>query len=159
MQGIYLRRYGVETTVDFTLFEGDGVNFRTDAVHSSGDTRIMKDEGNEADTANAFTEEGTGYSIVLTAAEMTAKKIVVYIVDQGTKAWLDTCIVIETYGDADAMHPVDLARLEKATKLLVNKAIQNKATGEIEYFGDDGETVVLTHTPTDEESTLTRTSS
>lgn len=48
-------------------------------------------------------------------------------------------------------------RLEKATKLLVNKAIQNKVTGAIEYYDDDGETVILTHTPTDDESEITRT--
>ena len=51
------------------------------------------------------------------------------------------------------------AKLDKATKLLVNKAVQNKNTGVIEYFDDDGETVILTHTPTDGESTITRTPS
>jgi len=42
-------------------------------------------------------------------------------------------------------------------KLLANKAVQNKSTGEIKYYDDDGETVLLTHTPTDAESTITRT--
>jgi hypothetical protein len=50
-------------------------------------------------------------------------------------------------------------RLEKATKLLINKAIQNKTTGKIDYYEDDGETVALTHIPTDEESQITRTPS
>lgn len=44
-------------------------------------------------------------------------------------------------------------------KVLANKAIQNKSTGTIEYYDDDGQTVILTHTPTDSESTLTRTPS
>ena len=48
---------------------------------------------------------------------------------------------------------------EKAAKLLINKAVQNKTTGAIEYFDDDGETVILTHTPSDAESTITRTPS
>lgn len=48
---------------------------------------------------------------------------------------------------------------EKAAKSLVNKAVQNKNTGAIEYYDDDCETVILTHTPTDGESTLTRTPS
>lgn len=46
-----------------------------------------------------------------------------------------------------------------ADKVLANKAIQNKATGAISYYDDDGETVILTHTPSDEETTFTRTPS
>jgi hypothetical protein len=41
-------------------------------------------------------------------------------------------------------------------KLLANKAIQNKVTGVIEYYDDDGQTLLLTHTPTDAEATITR---
>ena len=48
---------------------------------------------------------------------------------------------------------------EKAAKLLVNKAVQNKATGIVNYYDDDGQTVILTHTPDDSESTVTRTPS
>ena len=42
-------------------------------------------------------------------------------------------------------------------KLLANKAVQNKTTGAIEYYDDDGQTLLLTHTPTDAEATITRT--
>ena len=49
--------------------------------------------------------------------------------------------------------------LNKAVKLLTNKAVQDKITGTIEYYDDDGEAVILTHTPTDSESTFTRTPS
>ena len=42
-------------------------------------------------------------------------------------------------------------------KLLVNKAVQNKSTGEIKYYDNDGQTVLLTHTPTDAAATITRT--
>ena len=48
---------------------------------------------------------------------------------------------------------------EKAAKLLVNKAVQNKSTGAVDYYDDDGETVILTHTPTDTELTIARTPS
>lgn len=44
-------------------------------------------------------------------------------------------------------------------KLLANKAVQNKATGQITYYDDDGQTVLLTHTPMDAEAALTRTPS
>ena len=42
-------------------------------------------------------------------------------------------------------------------KLLVNKAVQNKTTGQITYYDDDGQTVLLTHTPADAQATITRT--
>ena len=48
---------------------------------------------------------------------------------------------------------------QKAAKLLVNKAVQNKSTGAINYYDDDGETIILTHTPADGESEITRTPS
>jgi len=108
-QGPFLRKYGVETTIDFQLYETDGIDLKTDAVHASGDTKVMKDEGAEANTSNGFTDEGQGYSIVLTATEMQAARVVVYVVDQTSpKVWLDTVIVVETYGNASAMHAFDL---------------------------------------------------
>ena len=50
----------------------------------------------------------------------------------------------------------DSALFQKAAKLLVNKAVQNKSTGAINYYDDDGETIILTHTPSDGESAITR---
>ena len=44
-------------------------------------------------------------------------------------------------------------------KLLANKAVQNKSTGQIKYYDDDGMTVLLTETPTDAEAIITRTPS
>ena len=46
-----------------------------------------------------------------------------------------------------------------AEKLLGNKAVQNKATGAIDYYDDDGQTVLLTLTPSDSQSDLSRTPS
>ena len=110
MNGVYLRKYGVETTVNFELFEIDGIDFRIDAAHVAGDSKIMKDEGAEGNTANGFSDEGQAYSLVLTATEMQAARIVVYLVDQtAPKAWLDRTLVIETYGHASAQHPFVLA--------------------------------------------------
>ena len=43
-----------------------------------------------------------------------------------------------------------------ADKLLANKAIQNKTTGQIKYYDDDKQTVLLIHIPTDAEATITR---
>jgi len=44
-----------------------------------------------------------------------------------------------------------------ADKILANKAVQNKSTGAIDYYDDDGQTIILTHTPTDGQSSITRT--
>jgi len=44
-------------------------------------------------------------------------------------------------------------------KLLANKAVQNKSTGEIKYYDDDGQTVLLTHLPAETEAVVTRTPS
>jgi len=157
MQGIFLRKYGAETKVDFDLYETDGSDLKVNAVHASGDTKIMKDEGAEANTVNSFADEGQGYSITLTTTEMQAARIKVYVVDQSSpKAWLDTTVMIETYGHASAQHSFDI---EKAAKILTNKAVQNKTTGVIQYYDDDGQTVILTHTPDDAESVITRTPS
>jgi hypothetical protein len=126
---LYLRKYGVQTTINFQLFEVDGVDFRVDAAHAAGDTKIMKDEGAEANTTNGFTDEGQGYSIVLTATEMQAARIVVYIVDSATKAWLDTAFVVETYGNASAMHAVDLDDSVRAGLTALPNAAADAAGG------------------------------
>jgi len=159
MQGPFLRKYGVETKIDFDLYETDGSDLKANAVHTSGDTKVMRDEGDEANTANGFVDEGQGYSITLTATEMQATRIKVYVVDQtNPKTWLDTTIAVETYGDANAQHGFDLdsEKVVKAAKILANKAVQTKNTGAIDYYDDDEQTVILTHTPTEGESTITR---
>lgn len=125
----HLRKYGVQTTLDFVLYETDGVDFKVDAAHASGDTTVMKDEGVEANTTNGFTDEGQGYSIVLTATEMQAARIVVYIVDQGTKVWLDDYLVVETYGHASAQHAVDLDDSVRAGLTALPNAAADAAGG------------------------------
>jgi hypothetical protein len=44
-----------------------------------------------------------------------------------------------------------------AEKLLANKAVQDKPSGQIKYYDDNGQTVLLTHTPIDAAATITRT--
>jgi hypothetical protein len=115
MNPVYLREYGVAATIDFALYELDGVDLKVDAAHAAGDTKIMKDEGAEANTANAFVDEGQGYSLALSATEMEAARIVVYVVDQtDPKVWLDKVLLVETYGHASAQHeefPADAVKV------------------------------------------------
>ena len=114
MAAVHLRKYGVATTIDFELFETDGVDFKVDAAHVSGDTKLMKNEGAEANTTNGFVDKGQGYSLALTATEMEFARGVLYVADQGDKVWLDRAIVLETYGDASAQHPFDLGTAKVA---------------------------------------------
>ena len=44
-----------------------------------------------------------------------------------------------------------------ADKLLANKAVQSKSSGQIKYYDNDGQTLLLTHTPTDAAADITRT--
>lgn len=108
MSEIHLRKYGVSFTINFELFEVSGADFRVDAPFAAGDLKIMKDEGAETNTVNLPTDEGTGYSLVITATEAEAARIVIYLVDQtATKVWIDRKIIIETYGHASAQHAFD----------------------------------------------------
>jgi hypothetical protein len=93
-------------------------------------------------SADAFYSPGHDYSVVLEGAMIDGEIVNAQIAS----------FSIEN-------RSVDISLFEKAAKMLVNKAVQDKATGAIEYFDDDGQTVVLTHTPTDDESTITRTPS
>jgi len=108
MQGVHLRKYGVETIINFELYEVDGVDLRTDAADAGSDCNIRKDQGADATCTNDFVDEGISYSITLTAGEMEAKCITLHIIDSATKAWLDKTIEIETYGNASAQHAFDL---------------------------------------------------
>lgn len=123
MQGIHLRKYGVEAKIPFVLYEVDGVDLRTDAADGGSDCSIMKDEGAEATCDNDFVDEGKGYSITLTATEMEAARIVVYIVDSATKVWLDDALIIETYGNASAQHAFDLDTAATAMRGTDNAAL------------------------------------
>ncbi len=104
----FLRKYGVQTTIHFVLYEVDGVDLRVNAVDAGADCTITKDEGAETTCANDFADEGTGYSLVISATEMEFAEGMIYIVDSATKQWLDEVLKIETYGHASAMHAMDL---------------------------------------------------
>lgn len=97
--------YGTQTKVDFCLYITDstvGAVKVENAVHASGDTYVQKNEGAEANTTNGFVDNGSCYSLTLTATEMQAARIVLNIEDQGTKAWADKCVRILTYGNASS---------------------------------------------------------
>lgn len=93
-------------------------------------------------SADAFYATGHDYSIVLVGAVIDGQTV---------NAVLATFSIENRFAGS--------LLFQKSAKLLVNKAVQNKNTGAIEYYDDDGQTVILTHTPSDSESTITRTPS
>ena len=110
MSSHYLRKYGVAVTIPFELYKLDGTGLKTDAASATGDITLYRDEGaNEVLDADAFVDEGVSYSLVLSQAEMTAKHIIIHIVDQSSpQVWLDKVLIVETYGHASAEHIFDL---------------------------------------------------
>ena len=108
MQSGQFRKYGVEFTVDFELYEVDGVDLRVDWTPAAADCEVQKDGGNFVQCTNtAIAEDGT-YSITITATEAEAARIVIKVVDAATKVFLDKIILVETYGNASAQHAFDL---------------------------------------------------
>lgn len=109
-----LRAYATQTDVYVPLIQAGGDAFTETATFVAGDVQIIKDGGAAANTTNLPTHVANGiYKLTLTAAEMTAKKIVVTIRDQdATPVWKDQAVYLETYGDANAEHPFDLGAAE-----------------------------------------------
>lgn len=129
------RPYATAATLNFYLLDIDGVDFKEDAAHASGDTVIMKDEGTPANTTNGFVDEGDSYSLALSSGELTAARVTVSVKDQGTKAWLDTCFIIETYGTSgSAQHSTTVSAL--AADTITATAIATDAIGATEIAAD-----------------------
>jgi len=128
-------KYNQAKTVTFGLPDRGGDELVTNAVFVSGDVVIMKDEGAEANTTNLPTDEGTGYSLVLTATEMSAARIQVYLIDQASpnsRAWRDKSIGLETYGNSSAEHAFDLDAASVSLTATGLDAIASTATGMVE---------------------------
>ena len=151
-QAVHLRKYGVEAVVNFELYEIDGVDLKTDAADGGTDCNIMKDQGAEATCDNDFVDEGSGYSITITATEMEGAQITLYIIDSATKVYLDKVIHIETYGNASAMHAMDLDDADGSTLTEVggDGAQLTEAGGDGDHLaeaGGDGDQLTAINLP------------
>ena len=164
MSGMRLRKYGVQATIDFEVYDTDGVNLNATWVPAQADCEIMKDGGASTLCDNTVTDEGATFSIVLTATEMEFARGVLKIQDAATKVILDTIIHIETYGNASAQHAFDLdtasaaqtadnetrlATIETDTNEIQGKLPTNKFMGSSDGANDDGNiAAILTDTGT-----------
>jgi hypothetical protein len=136
---VYLRKYAVATTIDFSLYKLDGTGLKTDAASATGDITLYRNEGNvETLDADAFTDEGAIYSLALSEAEMTAARIIIAIVDQSSpQVWLDKTLIVETYGNASAMHVFDLGTAVQSVNLTQIGGVAQSAT-DLKDFADTG---------------------
>jgi hypothetical protein len=100
------RKYGEATTLDFVLASYSGPDLNVSATFAAGDLKIAKDEGAAANTTNLPVDKGSYYSLDLTAAELTAKRVVITVIDQTSpNIWLPDVIVIETTEHPSSQHP------------------------------------------------------
>lgn len=110
-----LAKYNTALDLYFPLIKRGVMDYAVSAdyTHASGDVKISKDGGAAATATNAPSAitmgNGAMWKLTLTATEMQAAQIVVTVVDAATKAIEDQMIIIQTYGNASAQHPFDLA--------------------------------------------------
>jgi len=143
--------------------ENDGVTAETSLTIAQADIRVSKNGGSFAQTHNAAgaTHDENGYyGIPLDTSDTdTAGRLRVAVSESGAlPAWKDFMVLPEHVYEALFGSGGD-ANLGLAVKMLVNKAVQDKDSGAVEYYDNDGSTVILTHTPTDGASEITRTPS
>lgn len=138
--------------------DADGKTAETGLTIAQADIRLSKNGGDFAQTNNsagATHDENGYYGVPLDATDTaTLGSLRLAIHKSGAlPVWQDFMVIPAHIYDwlfgSDGIY-------ETAAKVLVNKAIQIKSTGVIEYYDDDGQTVILTHTPNDTESSITR---
>ena len=162
--GPYLGDYKAGSKVYF-CWDTNDKNGGSITRATNGSIRVYKDDGTVENTvgitdtedfdsltgihnckidlsSDAFYSKGHDYSVILSGATIDGELV---------NAVLAILSIENRFGGS--------LLFEKAAKLLVNKAVQNKVTGVIDYYNDDGETIILTHTPNEGESTITRTPS
>lgn len=110
-----LSKYGVARHIYVPIIKRDVVDFAVSAdwTPAAGDVKISKDGGAAANVTNlptAITMGNTAmWDFSLTLTEMQAAQVMVTVADSAPKAVEDQMIIIETYGNASAQHPFDLA--------------------------------------------------
>lgn len=180
-----LRKYATGTGADaYVAIRRAGSNdfaASGDWTPAAGDVKVSIDGGAQANIAALPVYTNGAWKFVFSDAELTGKQISVMVVDSAVKAVDDVGLLIETYGHASAMHPLDLSTpiadqvldavradhldansigegIYHAHAHAANKQRANKATGATTLYKDDGSTALVTKTltagPTDDEVDL-----
>lgn len=96
---VWQARYGVAETFDFKLYNADGT-LDVDEADGGAEVSLSCNEGAETTATNDFVDEGTSYSIALTATEMQCERIAVVVAATTTEVFF-----IQTSANASAMTP------------------------------------------------------
>lgn len=96
---VWQARYGVAETFDFKLYNADGT-LDVDEADGGTEVSLSCNEGAETTATNDFVDEGTFYSIALTATEMQCERIAVVVAATTTEVFF-----IQTIDNASAMTP------------------------------------------------------
>lgn len=83
---VFQRPRGIATTLDFKLYNADGT-LDVDEADGGTEVSVSCDEGAETTATNDFADEGTFYSIALTAAEMECDRVVVVVAATTTEVF------------------------------------------------------------------------
>lgn len=97
---VWQARYGVAETFNFKLYNADGT-LDIDEVDGGTEVSLSCNEGTEATATNDFVDEGTFYSIALTATELQCKRVAVVVAATTTEVFF-----IQTINNASAMTPL-----------------------------------------------------
>lgn len=124
------RKYGVGAIVSVPLIAAGAQNFQVNPTLAAGDCKLSKDGGAFANTATPTVTPAGGrkVQVVLTAANMQAKRIVVQFVDVAGAEWEDNEIQIITYGHDSALMDFNLGdgAAGKIVVALDGKSVQIK---------------------------------
>ncbi len=141
--------------------DSDGKTAETGLTISESDVRLSKNGGDfvgKNDSGSATHDESGYYAVGLNATDTnTLGSLLVTVHESGAlPVWQDFMVIPAHIYDwlfgSSGLY-------EKAAKLLVNKAVQTKSTGSVVYYDDDGVTPLVTVTPTEDSTTITRTPS
>lgn len=131
------RKYGTATAagshIRVPMIKAGAQDFATstDWAPASGDVKISKDGGAQANIGTLPTYSNGMWQFQLTATELTAKQVEIVVVDQGTKAVEDQSILIETYGNASAMQPFDVSQPMSAQAVASVSGAVGSVTGNV----------------------------
>jgi len=100
----FLREYGVGITFTIPIHKATLSDFATgsDWTPATGDVKIIQNGGTPANIGTLPTAVGSAWTFTLSAAELQCAQLTILIVDSPAKAVEDTCITVDTYGDASA---------------------------------------------------------
>ncbi len=105
----YNIKYGEAATLDFCLYDSNSPWALYETVPATADVNVFRDQGASESADNAVVDEGPFFSWTISAAEATAKTITLVIKDAtAPPLYMDSVIVITTFGNASALHTFDL---------------------------------------------------